>query len=136
MLRSRSVSRQQGSVIVEMSIGIPVLIILAIGMIDLGRGIAARAALGHAARAAVRYASVRSTTSDDPVTTSKVQTYVRNHVEGLDPSMITVTPSWSPNNTRGATVHVALSYPFEPIVPFIPVDSIWLTTSSEAIISN
>ena len=89
-----------------------------------------------AARLATRYASVRSNTSGSPATTESIETYLIDHVDGLDPDLIEVTTSWSPANNRGSTVQVSVSYDFAPIMPFIPIESIELASSSESIISN
>ena len=128
--------REKGSVIAEVGLTLPVLLFMMLGLVDLGRGIAAKAAIGSAARAATRYASVRSTRSSDPATVSKIATYLRDRIEGLDPEQVQVSAEWSPSNTRGAKVQVNVSYNFAPIMPFIPVSSVQLTSSSESIISN
>ena len=127
--------KQKGGVVAEVGLALPVLLFMMLGLVDLGRGLAAKAALGGAVRAAARYASVRSTTSGDVATTSKIETYLRNHVEGLDREQIEVSAAWVPTNTRGSRVQVSVSYLFVPIMPFVPA-SIQLTSSSQSIISN
>jgi hypothetical protein len=47
-----------------------------------------------------------------------------------------VTAVWDPTNTRGSKVQVNVSYNFVPAMPFIPIQSIALSSSSESIISN
>ena len=128
--------KQKGGVIAEVGLALPVLLFMMLGLVDLGRGIAVKAALGGAVRAAARYASVRSTTSGDPATATNVRNYLRNHIEGIDSSQVEVTTAWTPTNTRGSRVQVSVSYNFAPIMPFIPVSSIQLTSSSQSIISN
>ena len=128
--------KQKGGVSAEVGLALPLLLFMMLGLVDLGRGLAAKAALGGAVRAAARYASVRSTTSGDAATATKIENYLRAHVDGLDTDQIQVTAAWVPTNTRGSRVQVSVSYPFTPIMPFIPVDSIQLTSSSQSIISN
>ena len=128
--------RQKGNVVAEVGLALPVLLFMMLGLVDIGRGLACKAALGSAARAGSRYASVRSTTSTDPANISKIATYVRDRIEGMDPAAVTVSAAWSPNNTRGARVQVNVTYNFEPIIPFIPITSVALSSSSESIISN
>ena len=82
--------QQRGNVAAEVALTLPVLLFIMLGLIDLGRGLACKAALGYAARAGTRYASVRSTTSQDPATLTKITNYVRDRVEGLDPSQVQV----------------------------------------------
>jgi len=127
---------ERGSVAAEVAMALPILMFVLLGVIDLGRGVAAKAALGSAARAAARYASVRSMTSGDPATLEKIRGYLRGNVSGIDPDQVTVTTIWSPTNTRGSKVQVSVSYNFLPVVPFIPVESLSLRSSSESIISN
>jgi Flp pilus assembly protein TadG len=128
--------KQKGGVVAEVGLALPLLLFMMLGLVDVGRGLAAKAALGGAVRAATRYASVRSSTSGDAATVTKIQNYLRAHVEGLDTNQIEVTAAWTPTNTRGSRVLVNVSYPFTPIMPFIPVSSIQLTSSSQSIISN
>ena len=135
MMRSESRS-QRGSAAAEIAIALPVLLFALMGVIDLGRGVAAKAELGSAARATTRYASVRSVTSGDAATADKIRNFLRGNVTGIDPSQVQVTTTWAPTNTRGSKVLVTVSYVFVPVVPFIPVHSIGLTSSSESIISN
>ena len=133
---SRSRRRQKGSVVAEVALVLPVMMFAMMGLLDIGRGIAAKAALGNAARLATRYASVRSNTSGSPATTESIETYLIDHADGLDPDLIEVTTNWNPANNRGSTVQVSVSYDFAPIMPFIPIESIELASSSESIISN
>lgn len=128
--------RNRGSVVAEVAMALPVMMFAMLGLVDIGRGIAAKAALGHAARLATRYASVRSSTSGSPATATTVQDFLREHIEGLDPESVTVATTWEPTNNRGSTVQVAVSYDFELAMPFIPVDTISLSSRSESIISN
>ena len=133
---NRNQRKQRGSVVAEVALALPVMLFAMLGLVDIGRGVAAKAALGHAARQATRYASVRSSTSTSPATTSSIESYLVGHVEGLDPELLLVSTSWSPANTRGSKVSVSVSYNFEPIMPFIPIESVELESSSESIISN
>ncbi len=130
------IRRQRGSVVAEVALVLPVMMLVFLGLIDLGRGLAVKAELGHAARAATRYASVRSTTSSDPATYAKSAAFVRDSLHGLDSEAVEVTSAWVPANTRGARVQVSVRYTFDPIMPFLPVQSIELASSSESIISN
>jgi Flp pilus assembly protein TadG len=128
--------REKGSVVAEVGLALPVMLFAMLGMVDIGRGVAAKAELGHAARLATRYASVRSATSGSPATNSSIESYLIGHVEGLDPDLIVVNTTWNPANSRGSKVQVSVTYDFAPIMPFIPIESIELASSSESIISN
>ena len=127
--------QQRGNVAAEVGLALPILLFVMLGLVDIGRGLAAKAALGYAARAGTRYASVRSTTSQDPATLTKITNYIRDRVEGLDPSQVQVTAHWVPTNTRGSRVQVNVTYSFVPIIPFMP-ESVQLSSSSQVLISN
>ena len=135
-MRKRQHPSERGNVAAEVALALPVLLFVLLGIVDIGRGVAAKAALGSAARAATRYASVRSVTSGDPATTDKIRSYLRGNVSGIDPEQVGVTAVWDPTNTRGSKVQVNVSYNFVPAMPFIPIQSIALSSSSESIISN
>jgi Flp pilus assembly protein TadG len=122
--------------VAEVALALPVLMFATLGLVDLGRGIASKASLGSAARLATRYASVRSGTSGNPATASSIESYVRSQVQGLDPEELVITTTWTPSNSRGSTVKIGVSYDFSPIMPFIPIESIVLSSNSESIISK
>jgi len=133
-IRQRS---ERGNVAAEVALALPVLLFALLGIVDMGRGVAAKAALGSAARAATRYAAVRSVTSGDPATADKIRAYLRGNVSGgIDPDLIQINAVWEPTNTRGSMVQVSVNYDFVPVMPFIPIHSIALSSSSESIISN
>jgi len=52
-----------------------------------------------------------------PATADSIKTYVRGRIALLDPTDVTVTPSFAPNNSPGSTVTVSVSYPFVPFLP-------------------
>jgi Flp pilus assembly protein TadG len=127
--------RQRGSTVAEMAILMPVLMLLTIGAIELGRGVWTKHVLGHVAREAARYASVRSVTSDDPATVAKVEARAKAAAVGLDTSLLTVATTWSPSNQQGGTVRVHVTYAFSPVTPLLPFDSIQLTSNSQRVIA-
>ena len=128
--------KQKGSVAAEMAIALPLFFFILMGLVDLGRGVAARATIGHIAREAARWASVRGSDSPEPATASSIQTWARARVEGLDPNDMNVNAVWTPTNDRGGTVEVLVNYTFRPVVPWMPFNSINLSTSSETTILN
>jgi len=119
----------------EMAILIPVLMLLTIGAIEMGRGVWTKHMLSHAAREAARYASVRSTTSDDPATAAKIEARAKAAAVGLDTSLLTVATTWTPSNQQGGSVRVHVTYAFHPVTPLIPFDTIQLTSNSQRVIA-
>ncbi len=104
---------RRGVAAVEFAFVAPVIFVLTIGTIDVGRLVWSWSSLDHLARDATRYASVRGAESVTPMTTAQLETYVTNRLIGMDPSDVTVTVSWTPNNSPGSTVKVQLDLQFD-----------------------
>ena len=131
---SRS-SRQRGTGAVELAILTPVLFLLTLGAFELGRGVWTKHTLSHVAREAARYASVRSTSSDDPATTAKIEARAKQAAVGVDSKLLKVETTWSPSNQQGGTVRVFVTYDFKPVTALLPFKSITLTSNSQRVIA-
>ena len=118
----------------ELAILTPVLFLLTLGAFELGRGVWTKHTLSHAAREAARYASVRSTTSDDPATAAKIEARAKESAIGIDTSQLQVQTTWTPSNAPGGTVRVHVQYAFHPVTPLVPVSTIQLTSNSQRVI--
>jgi len=127
---------QHGGAVFEFAMILPIIAILFLGIIDFSRAMLAYNALTHASEAAARFASVRSRTSTTPATTSTITTRVLQAGTGLEADKINVTATWTPGNIRGGIVVVQIDYPFELLTPFVPWETINLTGSASARISN
>jgi Flp pilus assembly protein TadG len=125
---------ERGAMIAEMAIVMPVLLIVVLGLFDVGRAVWTKHTLTHIAREAVRYASVRSESSDDPATVDKIRARTISAAVGINTKLLEIEPSWGPSNHTGSVVRVHVAYPFAPAVPLLPFDSIMLTSDSERVI--
>lgn len=112
----------RGQSLVEFTLILPVLVLILMGIVDLGRGIYAYNLVAQAAREGARFASVRPLTligsvpNSDEVTAKALATLV-----GLDlsPSLVSVTyqpPMDDPLCPRSGLVQVTVNYTFQPIV--------------------
>jgi len=136
MFRRDPANRQErGTTAVELSLLMPVLAVLIIGTIDLGRGVWIRNSLHHVAGEAVRRAAVASSTSETPHTESTIAAWVKEELPHLDEESFTIVTSWTPNSRPGSEVSVSLVYNFDPITPFLPFDSITLSSAARSVIS-
>jgi hypothetical protein len=99
---------------------LPVFFFAVMGTIEFGRGLFAANELNHLAREAVRYAVVRSSSSDFPASAGDVTRFVREQATGLVADEIDVDTDWDPSNVPGAFVAVSLRYRFEPVLAFLP----------------
>src|SRR5690348_6353444 len=104
MMRFGKNSNQKGTVIVESAITLVVLLVMLLGIVEGGRLIWTYNTLAFVAREGTRYATVRGSNSSSPATTGTVDTYVKGQATGLDPSLMTVTTTWSPSNSPGGFV--------------------------------
>jgi Flp pilus assembly protein TadG len=120
----------------EIAVAAPLLLVLVLGALELGRGVWTRHTLTHAAREAARYAAVRSTASVSPATAAAVEARVKEGAIGIDAAALEVETTWTPANVPGATVRVDLRYKLRPITPFVPVGAIKLETFSQRVVEN
>ncbi|MGH9487562.1 MAG: TadE/TadG family type IV pilus assembly protein [Terriglobales bacterium] len=131
-----------GSALVEFALVIPVLLMLLLGTVELGWGIYVYHFVASAASQAARYASVRgaecsSWPSACPASASDIQTYVRDLAPGaIDTSALTVSTTWTPNNSPGSVVNVTVQYNFLLNVPFTAPITLSLQTSSDLVINQ
>ena len=100
--------RQQGSSMVEFALVFMIFLMMAVGVLEIGRGIWAYNTLAHAARQGARFAMIRG--SQNPATADQIRTVVRNAAVGLNPSLITVTTTWPSGVARGNEVRLAVRY--------------------------
>lgn len=128
--------RQRGSATAELAIAFPLVAVIFFGMVDAGRAMLTYHTLSHASETAVRFASVRSRTSMSPASTGAIRNRVVEMSSGLQPDQIQVNTDWTPSNIRGGMVRVRVTYPFTPVTPFVPWDTITLFGSAESRITN
>jgi len=102
-----------------MALMLPVLLLLLVGIFDLGRAVALSNELSNAVREGTRYAIVHGSASSTPQTQAShplVDAAVMQHTAGVHPDpTITVTYLDSGSNDRGKRVKVEASFPFTPV---------------------
>ena len=126
-----------GTASIEFGVVLPAFMLLLYGMIELSHFGYSKVALADAAREGVRYAMVRGAASGAPASADSIRTYVRGRIGLLDPTDVTVTPSFAPNNSPGSTVTVSVSYPFVPFLPgYSSLGSATLTDSAKMTIAQ
>ena len=125
---------ERGSAIVESALSLTVFLMLLFAAMDFGRMVFAYNFVSYAAREATRYAVVRGTAN--PVDAAALTTFVKSEAVGLDPSAITVTPTWTPDHTPGSTVLVKVQYSFLPLGPYMPAGPITMYSTSKMLISQ
>lgn len=133
---------------VEFALVAPIFFLLLFGIVEVGRFIFYYETLNNATREGARYAIVNGASTigcpsgpaapgSTPCDTAgnNVKARVKEAAYGVA-GTITVTPSWAPDNGRGATVTVVAVSTYKTIVPLVPLPNITVTTESSLVINN
>ena len=104
---------QLGQSLVEFALILPILVLLLVGIFDLGRVVYYYSALQNAAREGARYGIVH------PNDSAGVEAAVRNKAIGLVPAELSVYPPSCCPWPAGETIIVRATYRFTPITPII-----------------
>lgn len=152
--RRRGVERpclnsERGQSLVEAAFTISILAMTVIGIMQVGMALHSFDTVADAARDGARYAMVHGSSCTGCIaTSSSIQTHVQN--SGLllpNVSTVNVTTTWpdtgssctpssNPCNNKGNNVKVKVSYPFQMVIPFIPLRTLNLSSTSEMVISQ
>ena len=135
--KRRAISRRsKGQAAVEFAMSISGLLLLLLAITNFAMAVYAYNFVCYGARDATRYAAVRGSASPTPVSSSDVSAYVLSEASGLDPSRLTVSTTWSPNNQPDSTVAVQVNYNFQFMVPFVQLAAVNLSSTSQLVISQ
>jgi Flp pilus assembly protein TadG len=161
--RHRSVHGESGSAIVEIALALTILFPMIFGIMEACLGVYTYHFISEASREATRYAIVRgstyttncSTPPNDATcvaqggsNTGDITTYVQNlNFPAINPAKMTVNSTWlkSDGTACGTTnsckaignqVKVIITYHFPLSVPFIPVSTWTMTSTSQMVISQ
>jgi Flp pilus assembly protein TadG len=124
---NRLFSCRRGAAMVEFGFVGPGMIVLVLGVLEVGRLTYTQAALSYAAQEATRFAIVREGT----VTAGDIESFASNQLLGLDTSLAVFTasaPISSTTNTSLVTVQV--TYPFNFLLQLPSLETITLTAES------
>ncbi len=101
------------SAMVEGAMVLPLLLLLTLGTIEMGRLIYTYHTVSQGAMEGVRYAIVRGATSDKPASSEDIVGFVKGQITGLDPADVAVAVRWKPDNWPGSAVPVQVDYGFD-----------------------
>jgi Flp pilus assembly protein TadG len=132
----RCCGHKRGQSMVEFSIIAASALMLIFGMMNCAIGVYDYNFVSYAAREATRYAAVRGSSSGSAASTTDISNFVIAQSKGLNGSKITVSTSWSPDNSPGSTVRVQVSYPFTVTIPFINGNTLNFSSTSQLIITQ
>jgi Flp pilus assembly protein TadG len=134
-------TRERGSAVIEFAAVFTVLFMFLFAIMDLSRALYCYHFIANAAREGTRYAMVRGSTCTSwttacPASSTDIQNYLKSVPAGINPASLTVTTTWTPNNTPGSVVQVQVQYSFQPIFPLLPKAALVMTSSSQMVISQ
>ncbi len=150
-LKSRMIQNEDGSSVVEFAVSLSLLLIMIFGIIELAMALYTYNFVAEAAREATRYASVRGSActglSNCPLsaTSATASTTINSWVQssgypfaGSTTTSLTwsCSPTASPCNNPGNTVQVTVTDQYPLVLPFFPVNSITLKSTSQMVISQ
>jgi Flp pilus assembly protein TadG len=134
------VLRSRGATMLEMAVVTPLVLMLLIGIVDLGIAVHAYTSLAEAARAGARHAAVHGSSATDQAgpaaNDADVEAVVRSYTPGIAASDLTVASSWTDgNNAPGSRVTVRADYDYSLASTwFLGFRSLRLSSSSTMII--
>ena len=148
-LRRSRLGGEEGQSLVEATFSMLVLLMIVLGIMDMGMALYSYDFVADAAREGARYAIVHGSACTGCVaTSSSIQTYVKNlGLVGIKSSDLTVTTTWpdtgslctpslSPCNNQGNNVKVTVNLVFHLGIPLVPSSTLNLSSTSESIISR
>jgi TadE-like protein len=144
-------SRAAGQAMVEFALVAPIFLLVLFSIVEFGRYVYTVQILNEAAREGARYAIVHGSQSLCPsgpmpgVTVvnpcdpsgQNVKTLVVRDATGVaGTSAITATVTWPIDNARGHSVTVTVSYPFQTLIPVVPLPPIQVTGAATLVINH
>ncbi|GGM30632.1 hypothetical protein GCM10011351_15960 [Paraliobacillus quinghaiensis] len=107
------IHEEKGQSIVEFVLVIPILLLLLIGIVDIGRLTFVYASLHFAGQESVRVAGLGGT--DEKITNRAYESFFVG-----DPTELNINPSLLPGERKsGEYITVTLEYPYTPLTPFV-----------------
>ncbi len=142
---------RRGATLIEFALFFLLYLTVAVGLMELGRGVWSYTTIAHAARAGARYAIIHGSLNPIPKDGTTIEDVVKANVVGLDPGDVTVntkfekyddiSDTWltgAAYNSRSNVVEVKVSYPFRlvtgPLV--LAQNTIQLSSTSRMVIGN
>ena len=149
-LRFRTIADQRGQALVETALVLPLLLLLLVGLFDVGRAIWLSNTLATAVREGSRYGVVHGALSGSPTgpgsasytppdSDTVITARVRSYATGV-PDSLAVQSTWPDGNAnRGSRIVVSASFPFTPILSQVFLGSglsVTLRSSSTLVIEQ
>lgn len=110
---------RRGAAAIEFAIVFPIVILLSFGGFELARAMWAQAAINHAVKETVRFASVRGAASGMTPGSDAIEAMALA-IADLDTARTTATVNWDPDTIPGSVVTVQMQHDFRTFA--MPID--------------
>jgi Flp pilus assembly protein TadG len=109
---------RRGGMAVGFAVLAPLLFLLTIGLVDLGRLFFAWSTLDHAIRVAARYAGVHASAIAEPagVDVEAIKRFAAARAVGVDVDKVSFDVEFTPNRDAGSRVAVSAVYRYRPLL--------------------
>lgn len=111
---------------VEFALTFALVMMLVMGIFEIGRALWSYTTVSFAARQAARYAIVRSDLGASGADSTPIDNEVKSNAVGLDPDKLVITKTWAPDNDPGSRFTITVRYP----VSFVGAELFLDNTSS------
>ncbi|MBI1352776.1 MAG: hypothetical protein GC160_00410 [Acidobacteria bacterium] len=109
----RNNNPRSGQSMVEFGMTFTLVMMLFLGIFEMGRAMWSFTTVSYAARQAARYAIVRSQLGAEGADSAAIDNMAKASAIGLDPDRLTVSKSWTPDNHRGSQFVITVQYPVD-----------------------
>ena len=116
MKNNRRRDREEGSALLELALVLPVFLLVIFGILQCTLTLFAYGNITYASLAAVRYASLHSSSGSAPATSTSVRTMMTPFIWCALANDVSVMVTWSPSRNVGSTVQVQVNLPLA--IPF------------------
>ena len=102
---------KRGNAAVEFALTFPTLMVVTLIIFDLGQALFVYTTINNVAADGARYAALHGSNNTYTKTATQIETYIQDRATGLDPNSLTITLTYTPNNTlTGSQVEVQVQY--------------------------
>ena len=122
---------RSGQALIEMAVVLPVFFLLLFGLFSFSIILFGYGNASFACRLGARYASLHSSTSLAPCSSSSITSLVTPYLWAGAQNQVTVATNWSPGNTVGSTVSVSVSIVYPTGIPYFSLTQVTVGSTAQ-----
>jgi Flp pilus assembly protein TadG len=132
----RGLKGGSGQALIEMALVLPAFFLLLFGLFTFSIILFGYVNATFACQLGARYASLHSSTSIAPCSSSSITTLVTPYLWAAAQNQVTVATNWSPGNTVGSTVSVSVTIVYPIGIPFFSQSQITAGSTAQRTITR